>query len=356
MRCRRLDLNLLLALHVLLMERSVTRAAARLNVTQPAMSGSPARLRGYFRDPLIQRVGQTMELTPLARALVGPIRDIMRRIDVALATDPGFDPATSGYHFTLSASDYVSQLLLHDVLREAGREAPGVTFEILQTGPRSLIGLDAGEIASHGYFVIALGRPRSERRGVAAPTERQEPDETSPEQLLQALDWAVRENADAGGSLYGRLDLARVAVMGHSCGGLQALAVSPDPRITTTVLFNSGVYVRGGRSGVRIGKEIRARLHGPIAYFTGGPDDMAHPNALDDLQRIDQVPAFLGALPVGHSGTFWSQANGGEWAAVAVRWLDWHLGGNAAPARHFAGPDCILCTDARWTVIRRGLD
>jgi DNA-binding transcriptional LysR family regulator len=146
MRYRRLDLNLLLALHVLLMERSVTRAAARLSVTQPAMSGSLARLRGYFGDPLIQRVGQTMELTPLARALIGPIRDIMRRIDVALATDPGFDPATSSYHFTLSASDYVSQLLLHDVLREASREAPGITFEILQTGPRSLIGLDAGEI------------------------------------------------------------------------------------------------------------------------------------------------------------------------------------------------------------------
>lgn len=213
------------------------------------------------------------------------------------------------------------------------------------------------EIASHGYFVIALGRPRSERRGVAAPTERLEPDETSPEQVIEGLDWAVRENAAAGGSLYRRLDLARVAVMGHSCGGLQALAVSPDPRITTTVLFNSGVYVRGrGRSGVRIDKEILARLHGPIAYFTGGPDDMAHPNALDDLQRIDRVPAFLGALPVGHSGTFWSEAHGGEWAAVAVHWLDWQLGGSPAAASYFAGPACTLCTDPRWTVIRRRLD
>jgi DNA-binding transcriptional LysR family regulator len=146
MRYRRLDLNLLLALDVLLAERSVTRAAAKLNVTQPAMSGSLARLRDYFEDPLIVQVGRTMELTPLAQALVAPVRDIMTRIDAAITTDPQFEPASSKRHFSIAASDYVVRVLLLDVLREIRRMAPQITFEIRQTTPRGPTELEAGEL------------------------------------------------------------------------------------------------------------------------------------------------------------------------------------------------------------------
>ena len=133
MRYRHLDLNLLLALDTLLAERSVTRAAAKLNVTQPAMSGSLARLRDYFEDALIVQVGRTMELTPLAEALVAPIRDIMTRIDAAISTDPQFEPATSKRRFSITASDYVVRVLLLDVMRQVHRVAPSVTFDIHQT-------------------------------------------------------------------------------------------------------------------------------------------------------------------------------------------------------------------------------
>jgi DNA-binding transcriptional LysR family regulator len=146
MRYRRLDLNLLLALDTLLAERSVTRAAAKLNVTQPAMSGSLARLRDYFEDALIVQVGRTMELTPLAEALVSPIRDIMTRIDAAISTDPQFEPATSKRRFSITASDYVVRVLLLDVMREVHRVAPSITFDIHQTTVRSPAELEAGEL------------------------------------------------------------------------------------------------------------------------------------------------------------------------------------------------------------------
>jgi len=146
MRYRRLDLNLLLALDVLLAERSVTRAAAKLCITQPAMSGSLARLRDYFEDTLVVQVGRTMELTPLAVALVGPIREIMTRIDSAISTDPQFDPAISKRRFSITASDYVVRVMLLDVLRQVRRLAPAITFDIRQTTSRSAAELESGDL------------------------------------------------------------------------------------------------------------------------------------------------------------------------------------------------------------------
>lgn len=146
MRYRRLDLNLLVALDAILSERSVTRAAARLCLTQPAVSGSLARLREYFEDPLIVQVGRQMELTPLAQALSGSIRDIMLQIDNALATDPSFDPAINKRHFTIAATDYVIQVLLLDLLRTLSRTSPGLTFEFRQFSHRAAQDMQAGEV------------------------------------------------------------------------------------------------------------------------------------------------------------------------------------------------------------------
>jgi LysR family transcriptional regulator, nod-box dependent transcriptional activator len=146
MRYRRLDLNLLVALDAILTERSVTRAAAKLCLSQPAVSGSLARLREYFEDPLIVQVGRQMELTPLAQALGGSIRAIMLQIDNAIATDPAFDPAVNKRHFTIAATDYVIHVLLLDMLRSLSRSSPGVTFEFRQFSPQSALDMQAGEV------------------------------------------------------------------------------------------------------------------------------------------------------------------------------------------------------------------
>ena len=231
------------------------------------------------------------------------------------------------------------------------------------------------QIASQGYIVIALGKPREERAfeaaaapavapplvgtapGTADAPPRNTPDETQVSQMLEAIDWATRENARQGGALSGHIDVSRIAVGGHSCGGLQALAVSSDPRIKTTLVLNSGIYVRrdGARSGVAIDKSQLSRLHAPMLYLAGGPSDIAHPNASDDVARIEQVPVFFGELPVGHGGTFWTGRDGGDWARVAARWLDWNLKGDADASWDFAGPACRLCIDRRWTVTQKHL-
>jgi hypothetical protein len=174
--------------------------------------------------------------------------------------------------------------------------------------------------------------------------------------MIEAIEWAERETARDGGAFYRRIDVTRIAVGGHSCGGLQALAVSNDPRIDTTLVLNSGIYnVPGrGRSRVQVDKSQLTRLHAPTLYLTGGPSDIAHANATDDVARIDRVPVFFGSLPVGHGGTF-SAPDGGDWAKVSARWLDWQLKANADAGRDFAGKDCRLCTDTRWTIVQKQL-
>jgi dienelactone hydrolase len=203
-------------------------------------------------------------------------------------------------------------------------------------------------IASHGYLVIALGY--AWRRPPPNNPAGQDKDPTDVAQMSQAMTWAANRNADPVDELYRHINTNRIAVAGHSCGGLQAIKISADPRISTSMIFDSGVYNQpGGRSKIRVSKDELANLHSPIAYFTGGPTDIAHPNASDDVRRIALVSVFFGWLPVGHGGTF-SAPDGGDWAEVAVHWLDWQLKGDREAGGWFLGKDCRLCRDKRWTV------
>ncbi len=284
-------------------------------------------------------------------------------------------PAAAGTH---------PDLPLHTIYRPQRWPDAPVPLYVWGNGGCSANGLAHAaylrEIASRGYLVVALGAPGGGQgargpggapgagpgargpgtpaRGApaaGAPPAPPAGDPTKPEQMIEAIEWATRENARAGSDFRNRIDLSHIAVGGHSCGGLQALAVSHDQRIDATLVLNSGIYIRpGGRSGVAVDKTQLARLHAPVLYLTGGPSDIAHENALDDFEKHDRVPVFFGALPVGHGGTF-SAPDGGEWASVSVRWLDWHLKGDADASRDFAGPACKLCTDERWEVKQKQL-
>jgi LysR family nod box-dependent transcriptional activator len=131
MQFRQLDLNLLVALDALLTERNITEAGRRVFLTQSAMSGALARLREHFADELLIQVGRKMMTTPLADSLADPVREILLKIDAAIKTRPEFDPGTSHRRFSIMMSDYVSTLLMPEVLRRAEALAPRVTFEVL---------------------------------------------------------------------------------------------------------------------------------------------------------------------------------------------------------------------------------
>jgi dienelactone hydrolase len=189
------------------------------------------------------------------------------------------------------------------------------------------------EIASHGFVVIASG-PKdaplpafaSQRRGQAGtPAASDIPaGQTKDADLIAAIDWASAQNGRRDSAYFGKLDLSKVAVMGQSCGGLQATAVASDPRVTTVVIWNSGVFPenaaspRAALSGAT--KASIQKFHAPVAYFLGGPTDVAYANGKDDFSRITTVPAFFGSIHSGHGGTY-DHPGGGWFGEVGVAWL-----------------------------------
>jgi DNA-binding transcriptional LysR family regulator len=130
MDIRNVDLNLLVALDALLAERSVSRAAVRLHLSQPAASALLARLRELFGDPLLLRSARGMLPTPRALELLGPIKQVLDEIEAIVQPRAAFDPASASLTFTLSASDYVEYALLPKLVDYLEHKAPGVRLEV----------------------------------------------------------------------------------------------------------------------------------------------------------------------------------------------------------------------------------
>jgi LysR family nod box-dependent transcriptional activator len=145
MQLNRFDLNLLIALDALLHERNVTRAAERVFLSQPAMSASLQKLRDYFQDQLLERVGRDMELTPRARSLVQPVREALLKVQATLGTQPTFEPATVRRTFTVIATDEAVPELVPRVLGRLAREAPLVQCHVEQVSQTSLTRLAYGD-------------------------------------------------------------------------------------------------------------------------------------------------------------------------------------------------------------------
>jgi LysR family transcriptional regulator, nod-box dependent transcriptional activator len=145
MRFNRLDLNLLTALDALLTERSVTRAAERLNLTPSAVSSALARLREYFDDELLVQVGRRMEATPRALGLHEAVRDVLLRVDSAITMQPVFDPSKSDRVFRIFVSDYTQLLLAPHLLSLAAAQGCTAGFEFLPQVSNPQRNLERGE-------------------------------------------------------------------------------------------------------------------------------------------------------------------------------------------------------------------
>ncbi len=161
MRFQKLDLNLLVVLDVLLATRSVSRAAERVFLSQPATSLALGRLRAYFGDELLVPVGKTLVPTPLAEQLIKPVRDILLQIQTVTRARPTFDPVTAERRFIIEASDYVIVVLLAEVVRRAARLAPQMQFDLRAISPQTQENLDSGhiELLIEPDFAIAQGHP-----------------------------------------------------------------------------------------------------------------------------------------------------------------------------------------------------
>lgn len=207
------------------------------------------------------------------------------------------------------------------------------------------------EIASYGYLVVAIGpMPAEGQKGAAGGPTR------SP-LLTDAMNWAIAQNTDKTSQYYHKIDTNKIAIAGMSCGGLQALEIAPDPRISTVMICNSGLFTNPatGRSGMpNLSKDQLAKLHTPTIYILGGEKDIAYKNGMDDVQRINHVPIFAANLDVGHGGTY-AKPHGGEFAKVATAWLQWQLRADKEAAKMFVGDPCGLARTDGWKVEKKNI-
>jgi len=150
---RTLDLNLLRVFDEVMAERSLTRAAHNLSLTQPAVSNAMRRLRETLGDDLVQRKGIGMEPTPRAAALWPAVREALRQLQTALIPDK-FDPAHADNCFVLAMADATAAELIPDLLRHIEVEAPDISLRIVPLStrdPRKLLEEQEIDLAV-GYF------------------------------------------------------------------------------------------------------------------------------------------------------------------------------------------------------------
>ena len=177
------------------------------------------------------------------------------------------------------------------------------------------------------------------------------------EQQIQSVDWAIAQNADKESPFYGRIDTDAIAAAGMSCGGLQTLDNSADPRFKTLMIMNSGLFVNhlGAMPGMPMPeKEKLQDIKVPVIYILGGEEDIAYGNGMDDFFRLKNVPAVAANYPVGHGGTY-REPHGGEFTVPALAWLQWQLQGDTAAAEMFKGSPCGLALREGWTVEKNQL-
>jgi DNA-binding transcriptional LysR family regulator len=125
------DLNLLVAFVALFEERSVTLAAQRLHLGQPAMSAALGRLRLLFEDELFIRFGRQMQPTAKALEIAPGISAALQQIQQTIESSQTFEPATSQRAFIIGSSDYTSSIIMPKLLEICHQIAPGINFRLI---------------------------------------------------------------------------------------------------------------------------------------------------------------------------------------------------------------------------------
>lgn len=200
-----------------------------------------------------------------------------------------------------------------------------------------------GEVASHGYFVIADGHPDGEYM----PRSNNGSDTVSQgKPLIAYIDWIIAENEKPCSAYYHSIDTTKIATSGTSCGGLMATGTAGDPRLTTYSLNSSGLFAADDA--------VYKMIHTPVLYVLGSSSDVAYSNGTRDYDSISKLgmPIMLfSSKSLGHGGDFMSPG-GGNFGKINLAWLNWHLKGDqTATGKGFlVGDTCTLCKDSGWEV------
>ncbi|MEN0586144.1 MULTISPECIES: LysR family transcriptional regulator [unclassified Kosakonia] len=156
----RLDLNLLLTLDVLLREHNVTRAAQRLNLSQPSVSVQLARLREIFDDPLLLPGPRGMQPTVRADELREPLRQALEALERAVSPVNAFDPARASVTWRIAATDYTESAVLLPLLGTLRRDAPASRLAVFELNPGQ-IKRQAEQSDIDLFFHLREGAPAS---------------------------------------------------------------------------------------------------------------------------------------------------------------------------------------------------
>lgn len=148
------DLNLLVVLDALLVERSVTRAGRRVGLSQPAMSHALARLRALLGDPLFVREGRLMVPTPRAEALAEPLAAALASLGALVEAPEAFDPLRASRSLRISSTDYAQVMVLPALCAKLQVEAPGIDLLVHPTTD------DVLRMLARGELDLALGPVR----------------------------------------------------------------------------------------------------------------------------------------------------------------------------------------------------
>lgn len=151
MRLRDLDLNLLVSLDALLREAHVSRAAARLEMSQSSMSLALSKLRVLFDDPLLVKSGAGLMPTARAQELAPRVEEALRHIDELFLSRQAFDPTRACDTITLIVTDYIDFVVAPRVVKELAERAPHMTLRILGPNPNRL-----GEVFSSGEVDVSI--------------------------------------------------------------------------------------------------------------------------------------------------------------------------------------------------------
>lgn len=220
MNIKKIDINLLLCFDALSTERHVSRAAERMDISQPAMSAALARLRAIFKDPLFLRTPHGMVPTARGAELAEPVRLILSQIDDVLSAGNRFEPALSDATFTIIATDYVQFVVIPPLMKRLRELASGMKLRVKPANPKQLVHtLEIGEInLAIGYLPAPPDTLRSRvlfNEDFVLLSSRQQSAVRSDLDVDAFCDLAHIVVNPAGGGFYGAMIENKLAESGH---------------------------------------------------------------------------------------------------------------------------------------------